>query len=65
MAWEYSDTDCKYANVCSSSPRCTTKNRRGCQYYEKKEKRTMLQKIFCPINYEKLLIEFNNKTNRR
>lgn len=50
MGWEYSDTDCKYANVCSLSPRCTAKSNKEVDCY-RKDTRSFLQKIFSPINY--------------
>ena len=33
MGWEYSDTDCKFGNVCSFYPRCTAKSEKECNIY--------------------------------
>lgn len=52
--------DCKYANVCSASPRCN----QPCQLYEKAKKRTLFEKIFIPIDYDKILAEFNYKNRQ-
>jgi hypothetical protein len=38
MGWEYSDTDCIFANVCSFSPRCLAKSKEHCSNYQKDER---------------------------
>ena len=59
MGWEYSDTDCKFANVCSYYPRCIAKSEKQCELY-RKDNRTFLQKLFEPRDYnEKLKEEFD------
>lgn len=65
MGWEYSDTDCKFKNVCNFSCRCTVKGKEDdeqhCNKYEKDE-RTFLQKLFYSSRYnERILEEFNRK----
>lgn len=62
MGWEYSDTNCKFKNVCSFSPRCTCKSRYNCCLYEKDE-RNIYQKLFYSDKYnEKILMEFKEKS---
>ena len=60
MGWEYSDTNCIFANVCSFSPRCIAKSRNECNKYVE-DKRTFLQKLFHlkEPNNEMLLEIFN------
>lgn len=61
MGWEYCDTNCKYKNVCSYSPRCTIKSNEVCSIY-KKDNRNILQKLFYSSKYnEKIIEEFNRK----
>lgn len=50
MGWEYSDTNCEFASVCSLSPRCTTKGEKECQIY-KKDERSFWEKMFPPRYY--------------
>lgn len=65
MGWEHSDTDCKFANVCSFSPRCTTKNEDECKIY-KKDTRTFLQKLFPKKDYNRhLLNEYNYREKKQ
>ena len=65
MGWEYSDTDCKFANVCSFSPRCTTKDESECNIY-KKDNRTFLQKLFPERDYQiHLLNEYNYRVEKQ
>jgi hypothetical protein len=59
MGWEYSDTDCKFGNVCSFYPRCTAKSEKECNIYAK-DNRTFLQKLFPERDYQRhLLNEYN------
>lgn len=60
MGYDNGDTDCKYANVCSFSPRCRAKKEEDVNCYEK-DNRTFLQKMFLSVNYEELKKEFENK----
>lgn len=45
MGWEYSDTNCKYRNVCSSSPRCIAKSKNDLNCY-KEDDRSFFEKHF-------------------
>lgn len=56
MGWEYSDTDCKYANVCSFSPRCTARIDILKPNCYKKDDRSWFEKHFG--NQMKLKAEF-------
>lgn len=65
MGWEYSDTNCKFANVCSLSPRCTTKSEDDCNIY-KKDDRTFLQKLFPEKDYQRhLYLEYNYRVGKQ
>lgn len=64
MGWEYSDTNCKYANVCSFSPRCVSKSEKECNIY-KKDERSILEKIFPKKDYQRhLLLEYNYRCRK-
>lgn len=38
MPWEYMDTNCRGANICEYSPRCTAKSKKDAECWEPKEK---------------------------
>lgn len=61
MGWEYSDTNCKFASVCSFSPRCVAKSETECRIY-KKDERSFLEKMFPKRDY---YIHLKNEFNYR